>query len=234
MSKASARILSAVNLLLFAVSAVMNYMYQASGFPFKLKLRCSAVFVLLAVINLAAAAILKSKRLSFSCFIAAGAAFAFAGDVLIMRNFINGAAAFAAGHVCFLVAYCLLQKIKPLDLLLGGVIFLGATTFLLFYPRLYFGGTVLKAACIAYALVISLMLGKAFGNFIRSRSLLTALLLLGSALFFFSDTMLALHCFGYGFRSANSLCSTTYYPAMCLLSASICVNLLQKPSRNIA
>ncbi len=54
--------------------------------------------------------------------------FAFA-DVLIAYDFIIGAATFAVGHICFVVAYCFLQKFSIRDLIPSGILFLGALAF---------------------------------------------------------------------------------------------------------
>ena len=75
-----------------------------------------------------------------------------------------------------------------------------------------------------YALIISLMVGKAISNFVKERTVLTATVLVGSILFFFSDLMLVFDWFmGIG-RIAALLCMSTYYPAECILAFSSWLN----------
>ena len=106
------------------------------------------------------------------------------------------------------------------DLLIGGVIFACVGAFVLFCPLLDFPDTVMQTVCVVYALIISLMLGKAISNFIGERNPVTAVILAGSTLFFFSDLMLVFDWFmGIG-RIVGLLCMSTYYPAECLLAFS--------------
>lgn len=216
-----------------AAVCAANYHYQASRFPFRLKFICSALFAALAVINLIFTLTFGSRSKAFALCMAAGTALAFCGDVLIMRDFILGAATFAAGHLCFLSAYFSLQKPHLSDFSVSGAVFLIAAAVLQFCPILYLGDSTTRFACFAYALIISFMLGKAVCNFCRNMSALTAVLAFGSALFFLSDVMLLFYCFSLGCRWANSACAAAYYPAMCLMSVSLCINLpANTPNRN--
>jgi uncharacterized membrane protein YhhN len=106
------------------------------------------------------------------------------------------------------------------DLAIGGIIFVAAACFILFAPILHFSEGYMRIVCLVYALIISCMVGKAAGNFIRSRTLLTATLLAGCVLFFFSDLMLVFDWFAGGGRITGLLCMGTYYPAECLLAIS--------------
>lgn len=215
----------AVNIAAVAAVCVVNYFYQAKGLPFSLKWRCSAVFALLAVVNLICIAAVGTGNIAFCSMMAAGAVLAFLGDVLIHSDFIKGAAVFAAGHLCFAAAYYILQKPHLLDFILGGALFLGAAALLALYPRFNFGGKEIKAACFAYALIISFMLGKAMSGFVLSPTACTALTAFGSLLFFISDAMLLFYCFTHNCGWANNACAATYYPAVCLLVISMCTQL---------
>lgn len=214
-----------VNFAAVAAVCIVNYFYQAKGLPFSLKWKCSAVFAVLAVVNLIYLLVVGSCNMLFCSMMAAGALLAFCGDVLIHTEFIKGAAVFAAGHLCFAAAYYTLQKPRLLDFILGGVLFLCAAALLAFYPRFSFGGNEIKAACFAYALIISFMLGKAISCAVLSPSACTVLVAVGSLLFFISDAMLLFYCFTHGCRWANNACAATYYPAVCLLVMSMCTQL---------
>ena len=79
----------------------------------------------------------------------------------------------------------------------------------------------MKWVCLVYAIIISSMVGKALGNFIRNKNIVTIILAIGSSLFFFSDLMLVFDWFmGMG-RISGLLCMATYYPAECLLAFSV-------------
>lgn len=221
------RIMMAVNSVIIASILVLNYFYQSNGFDFTLKCICSGGFALLGIINLCYALITKQKGIRFYVGMAAGLLFAFAGDVLIAYDFIIGAATFAVGHICFVVAYCFLQKFSIRDLIPSGILFLGALAFLLFCPLLQFEAAVFRIVCIAYALIISLMLGKAISNFIKKPNRLTAIIAIASVLFFFSDLMLVFDWFIGLWNWTDNACMGTYYPALCLLSFSMYIKTIR-------
>ncbi|MBQ8431274.1 MAG: lysoplasmalogenase [Clostridia bacterium] len=222
--KKSKNILLAINLVCIATIFALNYVYQSHGFDFTLKCLCSGLFALLGLINLGVA-LRGGERLPFFLGMAAGLVFAFLGDVLIGYDFIVGAGTFALGHICFVVAYCFLQRMQRLDVLLSGILFLGATAFLLFCPLLTFEVEIFKVVCVVYALIISTMLGKAVGNALRERTAVTVTVAVASALFFFSDLMLVFDWFIGRWSWTDHACMGTYYPALCLLALSMCLQI---------
>lgn len=207
-----------VNIAMIAAILVLNYLYQRNGFLFSLKYVCSAGFTLLATINLCHALVSKQGNKRFHIAMSIGLFLAFLGDVFIDANFILGAAAFAVGHICFLIAYCFLQKWRASDLIPSGILFLGALLFLLFCPLLSFDVPMLQVVCIAYALIISCMLGKAIGNLVKEHNVLTITIAIASALFFISDLMLVFSWFIGLWNWTNHACMGAYYPALCLLA----------------
>lgn len=222
----------AVNALLILTVFVLNYFYQSNGFTFALKCACSVGFALVGLVNLLYAYMCKQKDIGFYITMAVGLVLAMLGDVAINYDFIAGAAVFALGHVCFVIAYCLLSKIKWLDVVISAVIFIGAAAFLLLYPALDFGSEIIKWVCVAYALIISSMLGKAVSDFIRERNAFFALLAIGSLLFFFSDLMLVLDQFIGIWSWTSNACMATYYPALCILAFAMCFRVRKAAKRN--
>ena len=218
------KIMLAVNLLVIAAIFVLNYFYQRNGFDFKLKCVCSGAFAVLGLVNLGYALLTKAKNLRFYTAMALGLVLAMLGDVLIGYDFIVGAGTFALGHIAFIVAYCFLQRFRPLDAAVSGGLFLCGGAFLLFYPYIVFDEPLYRYVCLAYALIISLMLGKAVGNLLRKRSPATATVALASGLFFFSDLMLVLDWFVGFWTWTSEACMGTYYPALCLLAFSMYLN----------
>ena len=180
----------------------------------------SLMFVVLGVINLIYAIKNKTKYLKFSVWLVVGLTFAMLGDIVLNLYFIGGAILFAIGHVFFFVAYCFVSKFKTTDLIYTALIFVPSLMVLLFVPILNYGGILMQMVCIIYALIISLMLGKAVSNFVREKNLFTLIILIGCILFFFSDLMLLFDVFA-GLKVAGILCLATYYPAEFILAHSI-------------
>ena len=226
--KKSQKNLLAVNVLIVSAILVLNYFYQSNGFDFTLKCVCSGLFALLGVINLVYALIDKKDNKKFYIGMSAGLALAFLGDVLIKYDFIIGAATFAIGHICFVVAYCFMQRMQKLDYIISGALFLGCLIFLLFCPLLIFEVAIFRIVCIFYALIISTMLGKAVGNFVREKTLVNGTIAIASVLFFFSDLMLMFDWFIGLWSWTDHACMGTYYPALCLLAFSMCIRMLVK------
>ena len=214
-------VLLGVNLLLIASIFVLNYFYQSNGFDFTLKCICSGGFALLGLINLGYALGTKQENIKFYIGMSLGLILAMLGDVIIEYTFIFGAAFFALGHVCFVVAYCFFKRLGVVDLAISAVLFVGAAAFLLFCPLLSFDEPIFKPVCIVYALIISLMLGKALGNFVCERNAVFGVIAAASLLFFFSDLMLVFDWFIGLWDWTNEACMGTYYPALCLLAFSM-------------
>ena len=228
--KKSQKLMMAVNLAIIATIFVLNYFYQSNGFDFTLKCICSGSFATLGLINLAYALKTKQPNTKFYMGMAAGLVLAFLGDYLIGKDFIVGAATFALGHICFVVAYCFMQKMQKLDYAISGALFLGCLIFLLFCPLLTFEIAIFRIVCIVYALIISTMLGKAVGNFVREKTFVNGTIATASVLFFFSDLMLVFDWFIGLWSWTDHACMGTYYPALCLLAFSI---FLKTKNKNI-
>lgn len=210
-----------LNILIIAAIFVLNYFYQKNNFVFSLKCICSAAFALLGIINLLFAIGTEKENLEFYILMSMGLVLAMLGDVFINKSFAMGAGFFALGHVGFALAYSFLQGFNSLDVIIVGAIFLATAAFLLFAPCVDFGSKKIKWICLSYALIISVMLGKAVANLICQVNAVNALISAGSILFFFSDLMLVLNWFvGVG-RWAGNACMGTYYPALCILAFSM-------------
>ncbi len=221
--KKKQKLMLAINAFVIATIFVLNYFYQSNGFDFTLKCICSGLFASLGLVNLGYALKTKQPNTKFYIGMSAGLVLAFLGDYLIGKDFIVGAATFALGHICFVVAYCFVQKMQKLDYIVSGTLFLGCLIFLLFCPLLTFEVAIFRIVCIVYALIISTMLGKAVGNFVRERNLVSVTIATASVLFFFSDLMLVFDWFIGLWSWTDHACMGTYYPALCFLALSMCV-----------
>lgn len=184
----------------------------------------SGLFVLCGIFNLLySRACLKSGyKNGFGYCLMAGLALACVGDILLIDFFVLGAIFFAAGHVMFFIAFCFESKFRVRDIIIGALIFVCAFLVIEFYKGFDFEG--MKVLIVVYALIISLMLGKAISNmFNLNDKSLKLVSFVGALLFFISDLMLLFHVFGSGAYVFDVICVSTYYPAEFLLAFSIFV-----------
>lgn len=180
----------------------------------------SALFVVIGIINLYYYLSNKERKLKFPILMLTGLTFAMLGDIILEIEFIVGAALFAIGHVFYFVSYAMLEKPKWTDFIYGACIFIPAVLLITLAPIFSFGGILMEVVCCVYAAIISCMVGKAIANFVRERSKLNLIVLLGSVLFFISDLMLLFNVFS-SLPYTGAICLATYYPAEILLGFSI-------------
>lgn len=216
-----------INLLLTCAVLVLNYFYQYHNFNYTLKCCASTCFALIGAVNLLLAWRTKQYHMRVYVLLALGVVFAMLGDVAINPSFVIGAALFALGHVFLVAAYCALQPVRKADVLFSAVLIAGSLAFLLLYPHFTFAHPAFHAICVIYAVIISVMLGKAAGNFLHCPNLFYGLLALGSLLFFFSDLMLLLHWFVGRWSWTNHACMATYYPSVCIMGLAMYVRMTE-------
>ena len=183
----------------------------------------SLLFVICGLVNLLYAR--KScawKNAKYMILMCIGLFFAMLGDIFLIEFFIVGALLFAVGHVFFLIAFFFVSKFNIRDLVVMVCIFVPALLLILLYPHFNFEG--MQALVIVYALIISVMLGKAISNvFARENRFINMLIALGALLFFLSDVMLLFNVFGGAPYVLDVLCIALYYPAEFLLAFSILI-----------
>ena len=209
-----------LNTIVFFVTLVTALIYHANG-GILLKAFTSFGFLFIGVINLIYAIICKADVFKYPAVITCGLLLSFTGDVLINYNFIIGAILFALGHILYLVAYCLNLRFNKKDFLIGIVLFAISSLTILLCKELVFNSVVMKLVCIVYALVISATLGKAFGNFINSKSLTSFTAAIGTLLFFISDVALLFYMFAGASEIPNTICLFTYVPGQCIIAFSV-------------
>lgn len=207
------------NIILIALVILGSIIFDIDREPLT-KSITSILFVVIGLINLIFVLKSNTNNKHFSIIMFIGLVFAMLGDIFLEFWFIPGAGLFAIGHIFYFVAYCYLSRFHLKDLIPGIIIFIPATLFILFAPIFKFDGSLMKIVCIIYALIISLMVGKAINNLTKKRNLLNILLVVGSSLFLFSDLMLLISRFAE-LPLFSHFCILTYYPAQCVLSYSI-------------
>ena len=208
------------NLLLAILILVGDVFYITTDFVW-VKAITSVGFVLLGAINLCYLFKVNAENKKFGVIMLIGLIFACAGDIALEFIFELGAGLFAIGHIFFFVAYCSLIKFNWKDLIPFAIIFIPVLLFILLAPIFEFGGIFMEIVCIVYALIISVMVGKAISNCVKDRSLLNIVILIGSILFMFSDLMLLFNNFTNLSRVFLILCLATYYPAEIILAISL-------------
>lgn len=209
-----------LNYILFALTCVLAVYYDCAG-GLWLKGLTGSGFLAMGIVNLVYAIVFKSKDLRYAVWMALGLGVCLTGDIVLNIEFLPGVAIFAVGHILYIVAFCGLEKPKVSDLIPIGALFILALGIIKLVPVLDFGSALVENLCIVYGLVISCMVGKTVANFLRDRSRVNTLLMIGSILFYFSDFMLVLCRFGDGPKITDTLCLFTYFPAQCLLAHSV-------------
>lgn len=212
--------ISIFNLLMAISLAIADVFFIVFG-SLLTKTIASLIFVLIGFINLIYLFKIKKENSVSAYLLFIGLCFACLGDIFLEIQFIIGAILFAIGHVFYFVSYCKIVKFQWKDLLFSALFFIPSLCVILFVPIFDFGGLVLQILCCVYALVISIMLGKATANFVKAKTSLNIVTLIGSVLFFFSDLMLLFSVFASVSNAFLVLCLSTYYPAEFMLAYSI-------------
>lgn len=208
-----------INIVFFLAVLAGDLCYMEYG-GLWLKGLTSFGFVLMGLVNCLLCRRQRRGGSDFPLVMVLGLTLCMLGDIVLNLSFVPGAALFALGHLFYFIAYCRLEGFRAGDLLPCALIFGGSLLILKCVPSLEFGSALFEWVCIAYALIISLMVGKAVANLFRRRSLLRALLVVGCVLFYFSDLMLVFDWFADA--PTGDWCMLSYYPAQCLLAWSVC------------
>ena len=181
----------------------------------------SVCFALIGMVGMIYAIKTKSQFAKYSIYMFVGLTLAMLGDVIINIEFMSGAIIFAMGHVFYFIAYCHLIPFNWKNLIPSVIVFIPCASLILFVPIFNYGGVLMEIVCLFYALIISLMTGKAISMFLTEKSTSNILIALGSLLFCFSDLMLLFDQFSKAGDIVLYLCLISYYPAQILLSYAI-------------
>lgn len=193
------------------VALIITHLYP-------IKIAASVFFMLAAAVNLIySLKYFPDKKLP-SVILTVGVFFAMSADIVINLNFIAGAAIFALGHICYFIAYSLMQKRCLSDFIATLIILMPIALFMMFSPLLDFGSINMKTIGLSYATIICAMTGKAIMNFIRIKNRFNLILALGSVLFLISDIMLMMAHFSEIDFPFSNFCLALYYPGQCLIA----------------
>ena len=208
---------SGLNAVLVLLTVINCVIYRMVG-GIVMKGVASGTFALLGLVNLCFA--LQTRRAKgFPMWMAAALVITAVADVVLRLDFMVGAVIFMAGHAVYFCGYCSLDRLGKRDLLpIAGMLAVTLTIVKCFF-RFESGG--METLVLAYGVVISFMLGKAVSNLLRNQKRTRLVLVLGSALFWFSDLMLAWNLFAGGGYLADTLCLFTYWPGQAVLAFSV-------------
>ena len=181
---------------------------------YPIKIAASVFFMLAAAVNLIYALKYFPDKKQPSIALTVGVS----ADIVINLNFIAGAAIFALGHICYFIAYSLMQKRCLSDFIATLIILMPIALFMMFSPLLDFGSINMKTVGLSYATIICAMTGKAIMNFIRIKNRFNLILALGSVLFLISDIMLLMAYFSKIDFPFSNFCLALYYPGQCLIA----------------
>ena len=210
----------AANAVLFLYTCLLMVFYEQEG-SLWLKGMAASGFLAIGLVNFMCDLGAGNKMCFFPLFKVLGLSACLGGDILLNIHFAAGAVLFALGHVLYCVAYCAMKKPKLIDLLPGiclfGLILVAASRL----SGLHFPSASMRQLCIIYALLISMMAGKAISNFCRERNSVTFILVAGSVLFLASDAMLGIRQFCYWPKIPHIVSLSAYFFAQCLLGHSL-------------
>lgn len=205
-----------VNVVLMICTVFCLVSYDILG-GLWLKGLTSAWFVTLGIINLVYG-LRRGVRHPYLWLTALGLACGMAADVLLSPAFIFGVLFFAAGHALYLAGFFLLEKFRWQDLFYIVPIAAVSLYAVIGTPFIRIDDPVLLPLLLGYAVIIACMLGKAISNVRACGTASRWLIVVGSAMFWFSDLMLAVDMFGTPSRLTWILCSYNYWPAQAILA----------------
>ncbi|MBE7082442.1 MAG: lysoplasmalogenase [Clostridiales bacterium] len=223
-----------INMFFLVSTIITDILYLELGNAYVFKTIASVNFVLCALINLILIFAFKfTTNKKFIIFLFIGQIFACLGDILLIDYFMIGAILFAIGHIFYLVSFYFLKPFKWTDLafIFGTV---AISLIVIFASGINLGN--MLPLVIAYAVVISCMLGKSFTLFRLDKNIGT-IITFGTVLFFLSDMFLMFNVFGGMGGVFDVLCLATYYPAEYFLAISIsvvtlCLNFKKRTDKN--
>lgn len=206
------------NIVILAIMLLFDVLYMFGGGLYA-KTIASVMFFVAGIVNFMYC-IEHKRSLKFPKWMIIALWCAMIADVVLNLNFYLGVLIFAIAHVFYFISYCNIEKVNRKDLVCGLGIFVFALLVINFTPFLNFGSTFMKSICSVYALIISLMVGKAVSNLLREKNTVNITIAIGSVLFFMSDLMLMFDKFG-SIPGTSYLCLGIYYPAQFILAFSL-------------
>jgi len=179
-------------------------------------------FATLIVIAMAFASFLGTpQNLTYTTGILSGLFFSLGGDIALMfqekrKAFMAGLGLFLVAHIAYSVVFLILGQFSNWDVLPAVLlVVMGAGFYRLIHPGL----GALKYPVIAYIVIISFMVSRAFSAFMSPvfNAQQALMIVLGALLFYFSDVVLAANRFWKPWRY-HRINLVFYYSGQCLIA----------------
>lgn len=147
------------------------------------------------------------------------------GDVGILIDFRLGALCFAIGHILYYFSFCKLNPVSVKGILpVAFCLILSIAVVLLALPSET--SALMRAICLIYACIISLMTGKTVSIFFLRINSQTQHLTIGGIMFFLSDLMVLLAKFSPENKIMfTNFCRCFYFPAQFMLAQAMSVRM---------
>ena len=208
------------NIIIF-ICAIICLIYYDSHRSVWLKGITSAWFVFLGIINIIYAYNQKIKDKTYLYIIVLGLFLGMCADVALWYSLIFCILFFAAGHICYIIAFLKLEKFNKKDLYIIVPIAIISLFIVFVSGFIQINDPLIYILLIGYTFIISFMLGKVCTIYLKRKTISSCIALLGCTLFWFSDLMLAFDMFGNVSEIFGQLCVYTYWPAQNILATSL-------------
>jgi len=165
-------------------------------------------------------ALVPKSEATYIPLIAAGLTFALLGDILLMlpeERFSLGIASFAATHVLYLAAFIASAGKALINPTTIPLIFVAVLMARVLWPGVRKS---LRIPILVYVVLITAMTVQAIGSALASESIGLAIAASGAALFFISDSVLAVDRFRVPFPAARAMVLSTYWLGQWLIAYS--------------
>ncbi|MET1258673.1 lysoplasmalogenase [Flagellimonas sp. DF-77] len=142
--------------------------------------------------------------------------FCLLGDILLLKNayFVFGLGSFLIAHVCFAKGFIGLAGFQRNPGIAVVLLLIGIGLYTWLYPDL----GALKYPVAAYVSVILFMAWQGIGIYVVEKTKAYALITLGTVLFLFSDSMIAVDRFKAPFELSGMVILATYWLAIALIA----------------
>ena len=209
-----------INIITFLCAMICLVYYDSHRFMI-LKGITSAWFFLLGIINYIYAYKSNIKNIKPIIYIIIGLFLGMCADVFLWISLILGILFFASGHVFYMIAFFKLEKFDIKDIYCFLIIAIVSIFIVFVSGAIVISDPTIYCLLIIYTCIISMMLSKAFTNYLNKKSLSMLIMLIGCFMFWFSDLMLAFDMFGNVSEIVGQLCVYTYWPAQNILAYSL-------------
>ena len=219
--------------ILLPETITLNIIY--SSYYLYFKTLCSTCFLLCGIFSYFKS---KTKR-KYPIFILLGLSSSLIGDIIIntsiYNSFIIATLFFIFAHITFIVAFCSINKIKFINIILLMFIFIPFNLFVYNSTDIFdFKG--LFPLISVYSFLISFMVVKALDiiRFFKLNKFYTFLSVVGPILFLISDIILLIDNFSiYSCEILSCFNHITYYSGQAFLALSLSKDLTKKNSKKV-